>query len=312
MCRFIIKNYIINKKINDKINNVILQVVNTMDKKDFREQIKYDKDNNAEGVIEEVALKFGYSQELKDLLLKIYNRVYSNSSYEVQQNFLQTLNEVPIVVVDKMTPELYGELQDEYLGKDRVQIEEEAINTVLEYENVAKFLGIEPQEVDDELYRGVGIHGLVPSSYHGLMDSIGQKIQMVLGKSSLEQIRLFDNKKAIEEFNQRGAQTQYWQERAHSEEEMKKKKEILEAPESTSWKEFCQKNYDTYFGIHDGETPIQRIDNVLRQVYDMKMVKYNIPLEEYNKIILNILGEAYYVLNQMEAERESNLEKQKE
>lgn len=93
---------------------------------------------------------------------------------------------------------------------------------------------------------------------------------------------------------------------------MKKKKEILEAPESTSWKEFCQKNYDTYFGIHDGETPIQRIDNVLRQVYDMKMVKYNIPLEEYNKIILNILGEAYYVLNQMEAERESNLEKQKE
>lgn len=207
MCRFIIKNYIINKKINDKINNVILQVVNTMDKKDFREQIKYDKDNNAEGVIEEVALKFGYSQELKDLLLKIYNRVYSNSSYEVQQNFLQTLNEVPIVVVDKMTPELYGELQDEYLGKDRVQIEEEAINTVLEYENVAKFLGIEPQEVDDELYRGVGIHGLVPSSYHGLMDSIGQKIQMVLGKSSLEQIRLFDNKKAIEEFNQRGAQT---------------------------------------------------------------------------------------------------------
>lgn len=283
-----------------------------MDKKDFREQIKYDKDNNAEGVIEEVALKFGYSQELKDLLLKIYNRVYSNSSYEVQQNFLQTLNEVPIVVVDKMTPELYGELQDEYLGKDRVQIEEEAINTVLEYENVAKFLGIEQQEVDDELYRGVGIHGLVPSSYHGLMDSIGQKIQMVLGKSSLEQIRLFDNKKAIEEFNQRGAQTQYWQERAHSEEEMKKKKEILEAPESTSWKEFCQKNYDTYFEIHDGETPIQRIDNVLRQVYDMKMVKYNIPLEEYNKIILNILGEAYYVLNQMEAERESNLEKQKE
>lgn len=390
-----------------------------MDKNEFKKQIQYKKESEAEKIIEEVSKKFGYSQELSNLLSKIYHKVYSETSYEMQQNFFQTLQEVPIVIVDKMTPELYEQLQDKYLGKDRIQTKseeseynstfapgayvttpvldsqgnligkrsflyverlnsyfeevtkkletnihvphllhelghaqaarkneyiqegnkiksrcgmlqtedevefedgkpiliekesqgiylEEAINTVLEYENIAKFLGIKPEEVDNALYRGVGIHGLVSSSYHGIMDSIGQKMQEVIGKKGLEQIRIFDNQTEIEEFNKKAKNTQYWKENVHSEERIKRKIEIFEMPESGTWKDFCHKNQDNYFGIHKEETPIQKIDNVLRQIYDMKTAKYSISIEEYKEVLNSILGEAYYILNQTELEYQKN------
>lgn len=337
----------------------------------------------------------------------------------MQQNFFQTLQEVPIVIVDKMTPELDEQLQDKYLGKDRIQTKseeseynstfapgayvttpvldqqgkligkrsflyverlnsyfeevtkkletnihvphllhelghaqaarkneyiqegnkiksrcgmlqkenevefedgkpiliekesqgiylEEAINTVLEYENIAKFLGIKPEEVDNALYRGVGIHGLVSSSYHGIMDSIGQKMQEVIGKKGLEQIRIFDNQTEIGKFNKKAKNTQYWKENVHSKERIKRKIEIFEMPESGNWKGFCHKNQDTYFGIHEEEKPIQKIDNVLRQIYDMKTVRYSLSIEEYKEVLNAIFEEAYYILNQTELEYQKN------
>lgn len=382
-----------------------------MDKESFREQIKYNKNETAEQIIQDVSEKYGYSQELSDLLLKIYYRVHSQESYEMQQNFFQTLQEVPIVIIDKITKETYEQLEDEYLGKDRVQTQqeeseynsmlapgayvwtpvldksgklvgeksfiyierlspyfdgvieklgtdihvphlihelghaqaareqqytqqgnkitmrcgmmqtehevefkdgnpilretnsqgvylEEALNTVLEYENVAKFLGVEASEVDNELYRGQGMHGLVRSNYHGLMDSIAAKLQKVMGKESIEQIRIFNNKKEEERCNKLLGKTKYWNESIHSPERMQKKEKAFNVPESRAWKQFCEKNRDTYFGSNEDESPLQKIDNVLRQIYDMQMAKYNISVDEYKEIALSVIEDAYYILNQ--------------
>lgn len=392
-----------------------------MDKENFREQIKYDKNQNAEQLIQEVSTKFGYSQELSDLLLKIYYRVHSQESYEMQQNFFQTLQEVPIVIVDKMTEETYKQLQDTYLGEDRVKTQEEeneynsmlapgayvstpvldkdgnlvgkrsflyierissyqeevieklgtnihvphllhelghaqaarnqeytqqgnkiimhcgmiqkeyevefqdgnptlketdcqglyleeGINTVWEYESVAKFLGVEPSKVDENLY--LGMQGLVRSNYHGLMDGIAEKLQSIMGKSSIEQIRIFNNTQDKERFNELAQRTKYWNEGVHSSENIKKKKELFESPKSESWQEFCKKHEDIYFGINEDETPMEKIDNVLQQIYDMRTVKYNIPIEEYKEIMQSVISEAYYILNEVgEMQRQEQKEK---
>lgn len=96
------------------------------------DELNYEVNNEYEKVIEEITQKFGYSENLKDILTKIIQCSLDNKSYEERQTFYKMLKTTPIVIVPentKITPE---ELIEKMIGNINPHIkclkEKEEIN----------------------------------------------------------------------------------------------------------------------------------------------------------------------------------------
>ena len=65
------------------------------------ENIIYDKNKEYKQIIEEVSQKYGYQEELQNVLSKILPAMLDTATYEEKQIFYRMLKHTPIVIISK-------------------------------------------------------------------------------------------------------------------------------------------------------------------------------------------------------------------
>lgn len=201
-------------------------------------------------------------------------------------------------VVDKQTKTVQG-LKAEGLFL------EEALNTIQEESIILKLTG---KSSIEELKN----KGYVSSVYQGLIKSIVQSFVDKFGIDAFEGYRHSKDKGCIADIEKSLAATSAWATLGTKEYGDRKRKSIdcvdkLEVAESTKSKikQFFKHYDDVYFGDNTRYTPIQKIDNVLEQIYNFGSIKYSFNLLEndnnleiYKEVVSSMVAEANAIKNE--------------
>ena len=178
---------------------------------------------------------------------------------------------------------------------------EEGMNTVLEENAMANYMGISLEEMQKE-FRSL----LIPQSdYQGYIADFVRYMLENLGKDDFESYRLYGETKSKDKINDLMGKTNYWINRetdilpsTDSPRSYDKKRAVFDRIDGISIQEFFNKYKTIYFPDISKMTPIEKIDNVLSQRYTLKMVRYNMGIDNYRDF-LDILGyEGYSLVNQ--------------
>lgn len=78
------------------------------------ENIIYDKNKEYKQIIEEVSQKYGYQEELQNVLSKILPAMLDTATYEEKQIFYRMLKHTPIVIISKDDEERNKKILDKY------------------------------------------------------------------------------------------------------------------------------------------------------------------------------------------------------
>lgn len=180
---------------------------------------------------------------------------------------------------------------------------EEGMNTIAEEKAMANYIGI-PLEEMKKRYNDV----LLKSEYQGLISSA---VDYLLGKNfteDLENWRLYGDEKGKEEVEK-------WIEKASSWKNLKnnkpladkwnyeKKRDIISQIDSEKVQGFFEKYEDVYFPDVSKMTPIEKLENSLTQIYNLKITKYSMGKEKYSDFVDQMLAEYYALINDAENEK---------
>ena len=177
---------------------------------------------------------------------------------------------------------------------------EEGMNTIAEEQAMANYIGISLEDIKEK-YKEF----LIPSNYQGYISYFVSDMLQQLGKSECENWRLhgdLESKSKIEELMSR---TKYWENRetdilpsSDSPRNYNRKRDIISQIDKPMVQEFFSKYQNVYFPDISQMTPLEKIDNVLTQSFNMNMVRYSMGIDKY-KDFLNCLGyEGYSLINQ--------------
>ncbi len=177
---------------------------------------------------------------------------------------------------------------------------EEGMNTVREEQAMADYMNI-PLEEMKKAYNSV----LVPSNYQGYISDFIQYMLQELNIEDFENWRLHGSSESKAKIEELMARTKYWDDRetdilpsSDSPRNYDNKRQIIARIQSSEVQDFFNSYEDVYFPDISKMTPLDKIENVLEQIYNMNMVKYNMGIENY-KDFLNSLGyEGYSLINQ--------------
>lgn len=177
---------------------------------------------------------------------------------------------------------------------------EESMNTIAEETAMANYMGISLEEMRKQ-YRTA----LVPSNYQGYMaDFMGYMLEK-LGKDDFENYRLYGETESKSKINALMEKTDYWINRevdilpsSDSPRSYDKKRAVLDRIDSISVHEFFKEYEAIYFPDLSEMTPIEKIDNVLAQKYNMNMIRYNMGIDNYKAFLERLGYEGYSLINQ--------------
>ena len=191
---------------------------------------------------------------------------------------------------------------------------EEALNTIEEENTVCKVLNIEDiREIS--LKKGYSM-----SSYQGAMTDMMRAYAQKFGKERFDSYRIFKNGKALEEVEKVIEETDGFHV-IKTEEYTKKKKakfsriNDLETTEGAKQNinEVVEKYSKDFFPDNTKFTPMQKLENVYRQIYDFSVARYNFDILQdcngkmqrnehnlgiYKEVMGAILEEGYVLKNQ--------------
>lgn len=177
---------------------------------------------------------------------------------------------------------------------------EESMNTVAEEKAMANYMGISLEEMQKE-YKS----SLVPSNYQGYMADFVRYMLEKLGKDDFENYRLYGETESKNKINDLMGKTNYWMNRekdilpsADSPRSYGKKKAVLDKIDSVSVQEFFDEYDPIYFPDISKMTPIEKIDNVLAQRYNLNMVRYNMGIDNYKAFLERLGYEGFSLVNQ--------------
>lgn len=177
---------------------------------------------------------------------------------------------------------------------------EESMNTVAEEKAMANYMGISLEEMQKE-YR----NSLVPSNYQGYMANFVGYMLEKLGKDDFENYRLYGETESKNKINDLMRKTNYWINRetdilpfADSPRSYDKKRTVFDRIDNISVQEFFNKYETIYFPDISKMTPIEKIDNVLAQKYNLNMVRYNMGIDNYKDFIERLGYEGFSLVNQ--------------
>lgn len=180
---------------------------------------------------------------------------------------------------------------------------EESMNTIAEENAMANYMGISLEEMQKE-YRNL----LVPSNYQGYMSNFVDYMLEKLGRADFENYRLYGNTESKDKINALMAETDYWIHReadiepfADSPRSYDKKRAVIDRIESTRVQDFFKQYESIYFPDISEMTPIEKIDNVLAQSYNMKMARYSMGIDNYKAFLERLGYEGYSLINQAAA-----------
>ncbi len=171
---------------------------------------------------------------------------------------------------------------------------EEGMNTLEEEKAMANYMGISQEEMNF-FYEKV----LVSSDYQGSISYVVKDLMDKTSSQDLKSWRLHGDKKAKRSVENLLEKTEEWQNR----EEMAlcdqtEKRKIIERIDSVRIQEIFEKYKEDYFPNVLSMKPLQRIDNVLEQFYNLKSIKYSIDIADYMNVIRQIGYEIYPFLKQ--------------
>lgn len=177
---------------------------------------------------------------------------------------------------------------------------EEGMNTLCEEQAMADYMNISLEEMKDK-YRTV----LIPSSYQGYIANFVSYMLQQLNRQDFEQWRMYGDSESKGRIESLMSRTKYWKNReqdilptSDSPRNYNNKRQIIARMQGDSVQEFFKHYENIYFPDISQMSPLDKIENVLEQFYNMALIKYSIDLEDY-KAFLNSLGyEGYSLINQ--------------
>lgn len=177
---------------------------------------------------------------------------------------------------------------------------EESMNTVAEEKAMANYMGISLEEMRKG-YKS----SLVPSNYQGYMADFVSYMLEKLGKDDFENYRLYGETESKDKINNLMSQTNYWMNRerdilpsADSPRSYDKKRAVIDRIDSIRVQEFFNEYETIYFPDISKMTPIEKIDNVLTQRYNMNMIRYSMGIDNYKDFLERLGYEGYSLVNQ--------------
>lgn len=177
---------------------------------------------------------------------------------------------------------------------------EESMNTITEETAMANYMGLSLEEMQKEYKTS-----LVPSNYQGYMaDFVGYMLEK-LGKDDLENYRLYGKIESKNKINDLMEKTEYWINRetdilpfSDSPRNYDKKRAIFDKIDKKSIQDFFDKYETIYFPDISKMTPIEKIDNVLAQKYNLNMVRYSMGIDNYKAFLERLGHEGFSLINQ--------------
>lgn len=189
-------------------------------------------------------------------------------------------------------------------GYDGLLIEE-ALNTIEEEDILCDMLNIDS-------INELKSNGYISSSYQGLITDMMRSYVEKFGKESFDEFRYSKNRSALEKIEKSLENTEAW-EILNSDEYTEKKKEkfnrINELEVTDGAKRLINNVIDEYSDVYFPDnskfTPMQKLENVFTQIYNLSGVKYNFGIvdndtnmEIYRTITTSMISEGYVPKNQ--------------
>lgn len=177
---------------------------------------------------------------------------------------------------------------------------EESMNTGAEEKAMANYMGISLEEMRKQ-YRD----SLVPSNYQGYMADLVVYMVDALGKDDFKNYRLYGKFESKDKINSLMEKTDYWKNRetdilpsSDSPRSYDKKRTIFESINKKSVQDFFCEYEATYFPDISTMTPVEKIDNVLEQKYNLNMVRYSMGIDNYKAFLERLGYEGFSLINQ--------------
>ena len=181
---------------------------------------------------------------------------------------------------------------------------EEALNTIEEENTLCDVLGIE----DVKELRMVGY---VPSTYQGMMTDIMKSYVEKFGNESFDNYRYLKDNNALKQIEKSIEDTEGWSHIQTEEYTNKKRSKIAKVNDletTDAAKRLINNLFETYDDVYFPDnskfTPMEKLENVLTQVYNFSSVKYNFDiakpenLEIYKEVVRSMINEGYVLKNQ--------------
>lgn len=177
---------------------------------------------------------------------------------------------------------------------------EEGMNTIKEEQAMADYMNISLEEMQEK-YESV----LIQNNYQGYISSFMRYTLNELNKEDFENWRLYGSSESKAKIEGLMRRTQYWADRekdilpsSNSPRNYGRKRQIISRIPSEDVQEFFSQYEDVYFPDISQMSPLDKIENVLEQFFNMNMIKYSIDIETYKEFIDCLGYEGYSLINQ--------------
>lgn len=244
--------------------------------------------------------------------------VAEQNPYTMEDNIL-TMRIGACEMKSKFTPLGNGQYESEPISTTGMYIEE-GLNTNFEEETMAKYLGISLEEAK-KLYDGTI---LTPSFYQFGISMVTEKFQNTPFKKEIEKWRSTGDRGALESINATFAKANFYEKR----DLLYKRDESIEPDAEGNIivqrnKIFNNKNLkprtaeilksleDVFFEDPTEMTPMDMLDNILMQYYNVGLYKYSIEIERYADFlkVMGTEGASYIYQAKDIREQEMGIEK---
>lgn len=177
---------------------------------------------------------------------------------------------------------------------------EEGMNTIEEEQAMANYMGVSLE----------GIHAiyekeLTKSSYQNYISSATRYMLQSLHAEEFQNWRLYGSKESKDRIEDLMKRTDYWKNRetdilssSDSPRNYQHKRDVLNKINNPELQQIFSKNESVYFPDISKMSPIEKIDNVLTQYYNLGMNIYRINLKEYESFLNCLNYEIYSLINQ--------------
>lgn len=177
---------------------------------------------------------------------------------------------------------------------------EESYNTLEEERAMARYMNIPLSQMKKE-YKET----LIPSIYQGYMKEFMEYMLENLGEEDFKRYRLYGDESRKIKINNLMEKTDYWKNRttdilasSESPRNYERKREVISKINEEKVQSFFEKYKDIYFPNISQMTPLQKIENVLEQVYNLNEMKYSMEIGSYIEFLDRLGYEGFSLINQ--------------
>lgn len=180
---------------------------------------------------------------------------------------------------------------------------EEAMNTISEEIAMANYMG----NSLEEMKKAYNKPPLLPNNYQGYITYFVSYMLEKLDKEDFKNYRLYGETESKDKINSLMSNTEYWMNRetdilpsSGSPRNYDKKKAVIGGIDNTKVQDYLAQYENIYFPDISTMTPLDKIDNILEQIYclNMNMMKFIMGFDNYVALRERIDDEGYPLINQ--------------